>query len=361
MNGLGGTMMATIRRRAWKTASGAQRESWQCDFVDAQGKRRHRQFAKKRDADRWLLEARQQVERGTFTPDSSSITVGEAAELWLERCSQNELETATLTQYRGHVTHHISPLLGGMKLSRLTRPQVEKFTDDLLARGRSRVLAGKVLGSLKSIIAEAHRRGRVAQNVAVGVNVQVAARHRQPVEIPSKTEVRELLEHATGRERALLVLAALCGLRASELRGLAWSSVDFGQRLLAVRQRADTSGRIGSPKSASSRRDIPMPPMVVKTLKEWKLASGGGDGLVFPGRRGRPLCHNTLRSMVGRLHRLRHWYASWLIDQRFDAKKIQTYMGHSSIAQTYNVYGHLLDRGGDHDRLEAAEQSLFAT
>jgi integrase len=149
----------------------------------------------------------------------------------------------------------------------------------------------------------------------------------------------------------------MAGLRASEIRGLPWGGIDFDNRVIRVRQRADTSGRIGPPKSASSRRDIPMPPGLVAALKEWRLASGGRDGLVFPGRDGRPLCHNTLRLIAGRLHRLRHWYASWLIDQGFDAKKIQTYMGHASVAQTYNTYGHLLDRGDDHDKLSFIDQN----
>jgi integrase len=354
------TAMATIRKRAWRTASGEARESWIVDFRDQHGKRRHKQFDRKKDADVWLVQARGQVERGTFTADSASISVGEACALWLERCERDGLERSTMTGYRSHVKHHIGPLLGPVKLSRLSRPMVEQFADDMLASGRTRATARKVLGSLVSLIGEAQRRGLVAQNVALGVNVKMAKRHKKRVEIPSKPEMRNLLESAaSGREKPLLMLAAFSGLRASELRGLPWSSIDFDDRVIRVRQRADTSGRIGSPKSASSMRDIPMGPELISALKQWRLASGVRDGLVFPGRHGRPLCHNTLRSIAGRLHRLRHWYASWIIDQGFNAKKVQTYMGHASIAQTYNVYGHLLDRDSDHDRLAAAERSLL--
>ena len=62
--------MATIRKRAWTTASGERRESWQVDFLDQHGKRRHKQFDRKKDADAWLVQARGQVDRGTFAPDS---------------------------------------------------------------------------------------------------------------------------------------------------------------------------------------------------------------------------------------------------------------------------------------------------
>jgi len=72
-------------------------------------------------------------------------------------------------------------------------------------------------------------------------------------------------------------------LRASELRGLAWSDVDLKEGVLAVRQRADLYCTIGSPKSASSRREVPLMPIVVNTLREWKLACPKSDlDLVFP-------------------------------------------------------------------------------
>ena len=135
------------------------------------------------------------------------------------------------------------PLLGAVKLSRLSRPAVEKFVDQLLDAGRSRPLAKKALASLVAVIGEAQRRGMVAQNVAAGVKVTTEAAQGQAT-IPSKEQLRAALARARGRERALLVLAVFSGLRASEIRGLRWSDVDFGAQLLRVRQRADTGGRM---------------------------------------------------------------------------------------------------------------------
>src|SRR5205809_343580 len=76
-------------------------------------------------------------------------------------------------------------------------------------------------------------------------------------------------------------------MRSSELRGLRWSDVDMEKGELHVRQRADRLNRIGNPKSASSRRTIPIGAMVVNTLREWKLACPKGSlDLVFPSLRG---------------------------------------------------------------------------
>jgi hypothetical protein len=54
----------------------------------------------------------------------------------------------------------------------------------------------------------------------------------------------------------MLVVSALCGLRASETRGLRWSDVDFTNGFLHVRQRADFYGMLGEPKSAAGHRPV---------------------------------------------------------------------------------------------------------
>jgi integrase len=158
--------------------------------------------------------------------------------------------------------------------------------------------------------------------------------------------------------------AIFTGLRASELRGLPWSSVDLDRAAIHVRQRADMRGRIGSPKSAAGSRTVPLPPVVVNTLREWKLASGRSN-LAFPGHRGAPLIMSTLvregwhRAQIAAgvttpdggpkysgIHALRHFFASWCINRRADGglelpiKIVQARMGHASIKLTSDIYGH---------------------
>ncbi len=79
------------------------------------------------------------------------------------------------------------------------------------------------------------------------------------------------------------MVAAFTGLRSSELRGLRWIDVDFGNSELHVRQRADRYGIIGKPKSKAGYRIVPFGPLVLLALREWKLAGPKGKpGLVFP-------------------------------------------------------------------------------
>jgi integrase len=107
--------------------------------------------------------------------------------------------------------------------------------------------------------------------------------------------VKAILSHATGRWRPLLIAAIFTGMRASELCGLRWSDVDLGKAVVHVRQRADRYNPISMPKSDAGQRTIPVSPVVVNTLKEWKLACPKGDlDLVFPNGAGKVETHQNI-------------------------------------------------------------------
>jgi integrase len=180
------------------------------------------------------------------------------------------------------------------------------------------------------------------------------------VDLPTKAELKIMLERAQGKWRVLLETALFTALRASELRGLRWSDVDFASGTLTVRQRADRWGTIGSPKSDSGKREIPLDKDFLKVLKEWRLACPKGElDLVFPNSRGKvdslPNWHRrglgVIQVAAGittdpahpkyGLHAFRHCAASLWIEQGFTAKRVQALMGHSSITTTFDVYGHL--------------------
>ena len=135
-------------------------------------------------------------------------------------------------------------------------------------------MAKKVLGSLKGIIKEAQRKGKISKDPAYPVSIKVPKRGTRKIragrDFPSKAEINAMLEKAAGRWRPLIVTAVFTGMRSSELRGLRWENVDLDAKAVHIRQRADAWGKIGAPKSEAGERTIPMTPMVANALKEWK-------------------------------------------------------------------------------------------
>ena len=332
--------------------------AWVADYFDQGGKRRQKTFARQRDAKAWLTRTQHEVEQGIHTPESQSITVIEAARLWLERSSllveKGETERSTRRQYKTHVDHIAKSLIGAVKLARLTMPAVTQFCDDLLRDGMTVPTARKVLSSLKTIISAAQTRGLVAQNVATVIRPKKDDRKKE-LAIPTKDELHRILDHA-GRWRPILISAALTGLRSSEPRGLMWSDIDFEKKVLHVRRRADYTGALGAPKSRASARTIPLAPPVVNTLREHQLAL---PKPLHPNGRGNVEFHSNIQlrgfarvqieaGVVGDagkpkfgMHALRHFFASWAIEQGFSPKKVQALLGHATIAMTFDRYGHL--------------------
>lgn len=367
--------MATIRKRTLPSGKTA----WLASYTDGGGGRRFRQFPTKKEADAFLTQARSQVAAGVHTPDSVSPTVAEAAEMWLKRCERDKLEATTIRQYRTHVNLHIVPRIGGTKLSRITAPSVNAFVDLLLADGRSREMCKRVLVSLSAIVTDAQRRGLVTvNNVRSATPVKRSKREDTRPEMPTKAELKAIIDATPDRWRPMILTLIFTGLRGSELRGLLWEDVDLRKGVLIVRRRADRFNNFGPPKSKAGLRDIPLSPILLHTLKAWKLACPIGKlGLVFPTGAGGVETHGNILSRVfwpiqvaagvvvmidgkdeqGRavtvpdakfsLHALRHAAAALWIEQGLSPKRIQGLMGHASIQQTFDQYGYLFEARDD--------------
>ena len=362
--------MSSIRKRQWTTPAGDKRAAWVIDYRDAAGIRRSKQFARKKDAEAWSVNALAEVQRGVHTPDSVSITVAKAAADWLDGVRASDREPTTIASYEQHIRLHIVPRCGALKLSQITAPKVRALLDDWLA-DLSRPMATRVFRSFKAILTDAQARGTVAQNVALAVKVPNAPRKKGQATPPSKAEIRAILDAAAAsdnlRARALVELMVFSGMRASELRGLSWSAVDLARNAVRIEQRADASGTLGPPKSAAGFRIIPLPSRVISTLREWKLACPQHSlDLVFPSQKGRVLSHGVMSQKFLKpiliaagvtasgeredeavakysAHKFRHAAASLWIDQGLNAKRVQTLVGHGSIQVTFDTYGHLFD------------------
>jgi integrase len=379
----------SVRKRKWTTRKGEEKEAWVVSYR-LNGKQHIETFERKKEADARHAQIKVEIKQGTHVAPSTSITVAEAAELWITACEARGLERTTTDHYRVHVRLHIVPLIGTRKLTDMSAASVRPF-EDVLRSTRSAVLTQKVLTSLSSIVSDAQERGLCSRNVVADLRRNRRGKQhgrskrklQVRVDIPTPSEVQAIVNNAKPRYRALFIVAAFTGLRASELRGLCWADVDLKRNELHVRQRADIRNVIGPPKSHAGRRTVPFGKHVGNALREHKLQSGGGGELVFPNSKGGIVClspiikhlkHAGIAARVvtadGKpkytgLHSLRHFYASWCINRKVDGgrelppKVVQERLGHANIAMTLDIYGHLFPRGDDSGELDAAEGLLL--
>lgn len=372
----------SIRKRSWPGG-----EAWLVDYRDGAGKRRSKQFDRKRDAEAHLHKVRSELQDGTHTHHRDSITVNEAADLHLAHAEADGLERSTVKRYKELSEIHIKPRIGGRKLSDLTKPMIEELRVELLM-DMSRPMASKVLRHLSSIINRSMDLGRVGKNVAAKVKVARLKRDAEKVVPPDRGDLKLMIAAASDKERPFIMTAIMTGLRSSELRGLRWQDVDLEAATITVAQRANDWGEIGPPKSEAGKRTIPIPPALVSELRRWKLRSPPSpQGLAFPTSTGTPQRHNNMlrrmyfplqvraglavpkldkdgapvmvprRDANGRqikdefqpvltgkygFHMLRHAAASGWIANSIDLKRLQVWIGHENIQLTLDTYGHLL-------------------
>lgn len=293
----------SVRKRVWVTRGGEQKEAWIADFTDGNGKRQIKTFAQKKKADAYAAKVKVDINAGTHVALDSDMTVAKMAEKWIKGVEADGAERTTIRQYRQHANLHIVPRIGTLKLAKLTRGHVEHFRDGLLAgdKALSRPMARKVFTSFKSMLRVMHC-SHLADNVKINGTKRDKHELEIGVDIPEPAEVKRLIEAAADNPRlcTFLKVAALTGLRSSELLGLRWRNVDLKAGELHVRQRVDRYGNFGPPKTSSSRRTVPLGDDLVHALKQWKLAcpKEGELGLVFPTGTGAVEdYHNLMRSL----------------------------------------------------------------
>jgi site-specific recombinase XerD len=165
-------------------------------------------------------------------------------------------------------------------------------------------------------------------------------RARRLPDAPAAAEVERTLEALEGdgpvalRNRALVELVYSAGLRSAEAVGLDLGDVDFEQELVHVRR-----GKGGKDRVVPLGEEAAL--WLARYLREARpsLAAGANDAL-FLSVRGRRLDTSTLRRIVPHPHRLRHAFATHLLDGGADLRTIQELLGHSSLSTT-QVYSHV--------------------
>jgi len=376
-----GSVYETKDRRGWRGA---------VTWTEPDGRRRRRVVSgdtSKAVRDK-LDDLRRELRLGTIAPAGKAETVGDYLTAWIER-DRGQVRPSTWKGRETHVRVYLIPTLGRLSLARLGSPDVERAIAGWIAKGRpvtgedrkrgrqshrpvSPLTARHVRATLRRALADAVRDGLVGRNAAGDARPPYVA-HR-PVVYLNAPDVRRLLDATAADEYGnVYALAVSTGLRLGELLGLAWPDVDLPagpapdsdypctltvRRSLALA--ADGGWTLAQPKSARSRRTIPLPALARDALMRERgrqaiarAAAGDAwqdrDGLAFTDAVGRPLRPEGVSAAFQRareaaglphvpFHALRHSAATLMLAEGVPLAVISEWLGHAGIAITAAHY-----------------------
>ncbi len=211
-------------------------------------------------------------------------------------------------------------------------------------------------------------RGEVAANTCDGLELAAVRGRRE--RIASPVEAEALIAVIPAQDRAIWATAMYGGLRRGELQALRTKRIDLATGVIQVEKGWDEREGEIALKSRAGRRKVPITATLRDFLLEHRLqVARGDDDLAFGRSASAPFdgkavqeradkawgaANRRERAAAGEegrepnllaritLHECRHTFASLMIAAGVNAKALQTYMGHSSVAVTLDRYGHLM-------------------
>lgn len=305
------------------------------------------------------------------------------ARQWLDTYrgrTRRGLSESTRRTYRRDMERWVIPYFGHFKLAEVEAPDVRSLIQHLCDEGLRAASVRAILAPLRAMYATAVEDGAITTNPTRDVRIGVArgdeATEDEPARAMTRVELAILLGRIPEDRRLLFELLAHTGLRISELAGLQWQDVVFGDRPRLRVRRQDCRGEVRELKSEHSRRDVPLSPGMAQRLFATRRGRAATDR-VFTSSAGARVNDGNLRRRLlipateaagfgkvddeGRwrtwisFHTFRHTCASLLFEAGRDVKQVASWLGHADPSFTLRTYIHLMDDGvGDADFLDSA-------
>jgi integrase len=272
---------------------------------------------------------------------------------WREQIA-GTLKPSSRKTAESHLRRHIEPLLGNLAFPELTARRIQAFVTTLSSGQRKRKTIENVLLTLSSIVSAARIWGYDIPRVSLS-DLSLPQRTVRKARCYTLEEMQKIVCSADEPLATICFVLSVSGMRIGEVLALRLEDLDFRRKLLSVRC-STYAGQIGTPKSAASIADLPMPAALEERLKGYlsRHHRKNGLGLLFVNRRGRPFSANKLREKKLRpllaelgiplagFHAFRHAVASELIDSGAPITVVQAQLRHSDPRITLGLYGHVI-------------------
>ncbi|ASU78488.1 hypothetical protein CDG81_09585 [Actinopolyspora erythraea] len=333
------------------------------------GKQREASFERKKSADAFKTKVENEKNEGTYlNPDRGKITVKDWAEHWLSSRPVGEL---TKVGYESFITTHVIPLLGKKPLRSVTRSDIQKFVSQLSAEMSPTTVANRKV-VLSAIFNDAVKDDRIPSNPCRGVPTPRTRENKLDLDrIPSLDEIVEISEKLPDRLQLTVWLMAGAGLRVAEALAVSEETVRDGYLRLRwqVQLRKDSTGKKVPTlvplkhRAEGDYRDVPIPHSLQENISSHIERFGTLDGQLFFNKNDLVTYASYRGLWVYREsrytpHDLRHWFASTALAGDVSLLEVSRWLGHKSIQETADTYGHLVYDSPD--RLRSVMQSALA-
>ncbi len=327
------------------------------------GKPNYRQIRCKTQAEavKALNELNALLVQGKAIPDRTGYSVGAWLDLWLEDHIKPSREPQTYIFYRQMVERHIKPYMGRKELQKVSPTDVSRLFKTLETGGASANTIQAVRRTFRAAYGVAIKYGHVSDN-PVAKTFAPRVRRERKVYFDAE-QVQKLLKQLEGSPIEYLVRFTLAtGMRIGEVTGITWDNVDLKNNIVMVTNQLQRVGSKLVLKPLKTEKSIRSMPIVGHSLdsilaEKSRQESTGIENemnLVFLNPWGRPYdgkyvndrLHEALAAVglpkTG-MHSLRHSAATFMLMAGLNLHQVSRFLGHSQIALTSNLYGHVLD------------------
>ena len=321
-------------------------------------------------------------------PEANKLILEVWIDRWLEDYAKQKVRIKSYEKYRSSLLYVKNSKLGKVALPKLRDPDLQAFFNQLLIDGgkeKVKMVDGKEIREKKGLSTSTVRGVRRYLTLCLDQAIKSGLLAKNPVKATTppklvKTEIRPLtveqVESLTavakkaGEVPYIVILLALnTGMRLGELFGLMWSDIDMKKGTIHVQRSLVTSITkrkiFEEPKTAKSKRKIPIPQSALKDLQRYKkwqewqqnllgdkwnstnlvvtnTTGGAYDTSNFTTRTFKKMLESAEIDRSFKFHDLRHTHASLLLLQGVHVKVVSERLGHSTITMTLDTYSHLL-------------------
>lgn len=281
-----------------------------------------------REVKQFAADFERRIREGKYL-SGDKITFIDFEKIWAEDWAKNNIDASTLESYEIYYRAYIFPVIGNMKLSKITALHLQSIYQGLINDNKAPKTVKRIHTAVNSVFKYAYNMGIIQENVCQrcqmpkvkadnAIHYFTAAQAKAFLKfikdgytVNFKDHTREVCGNVypvkgysveyNYRTQYLVyfTLAIYGGFRRGELVGLKWSDIDFDKSTISIKRAVAKSTAKGqhlkSPKTVAGNRTIMMPPECFTLLRQWYKEQKGLSlllGTAWEGERGKDFDDN---------------------------------------------------------------------